>query len=198
MNAERIKRRATVVDENGAAIFVGPPWRIVGAGDLYGEGQADILWHNSQTNDIQFWFMNGPQIKGRNEVIDEQGHIIQVGAPWQIEGVTGPASETAILWHNSQTNDIQFWFMNGPQIKGRNEVIDEQGHIIQVGAPWQIEGVTGLASETAILWHNSQTNDIQFWFMNGPQIKGRNGVTDEQGNIIQVGAPWNIVGAQSA
>lgn len=86
MNAERIKRRATVVDENGAAIFVGPPWHIVGAGDLYGDGQADILWHNSQTNDIQFWFMNGPQIKGRNEVTDEQGHIIQVGAPWNIVG----------------------------------------------------------------------------------------------------------------
>jgi hypothetical protein len=34
--------------------------------------------------------------------------------------------------------------------------------------------------------------------MNGPQIKGRNGVTDEQGHIIQIGDPWHIVEAQGA
>ena len=113
-------------------------------------------------------------------------------------GVTGLAGETAILWHNRLTNDIQFWFMNGPQIKGRNGVTDEHGHIIQVGDPWSIAGVTGLASEAAILWHNSLTKDIQFWFMSGPQIKGRNGVTDEHGHIIQVGDPWHIVEAQGA
>ena len=139
--------------------------------------------------------MNGPDIKGRNGVRDEHGNIIQIGDPWQIVGVSGLASETAILWHNRQTNDIQFWFMNGPQIKGRNGVKDEHGNIIQIGDPWQIVGVIGLASETAILWHNSQTNDIQFWFMNGPQIKGRNGVRDEHGNIIRIGDPWHIVGA---
>ena len=45
-----------------------------------------------------------------------------------------------------------------------------------------------------ILWHNSETNDIQFWFMHGPQIKGRNGVIDEQGDIVRIAAPWSIVG----
>ena len=44
----------------------------------------------------------------------------------------------------------------------------------------------------------SVTNDIQFWFMNGPQIKGRNAVTDELGQIIQIGDPWHIVGAQGS
>src|SRR6516162_283916 len=200
MNDEWIARRATVVDENGAAIFVGPPWRIVGTTDMTKDGQADIVWHNSFTYETQVWFMNGERIKRRATVVDENGAAIFVGPPWRIVGagdLYGDASSD-ILWHNSLTNDIQFWFMNGPQIKGRNEVTDEQGHIIQVGDPWQIVGVTGLASETGILWHNSQTNDIQFWFMNGPQIKGRNEVTDEQGHIIQVGDPWQIVGAQSA
>ena len=194
MNGERVKRRATVIDQNGAALLVGPPWRIVGAGDLYDEASSDILWHNNLTNDIQFWFMNGPQIKGRNAVTDENGQIIQIGGDWHIVGVAGLTGETAILWHNNLTNDIQFWFMNGPQIKGRNAVTDEHGHIIQVGGDWQIAGVTGLAGETAILWHNRVTNDIQFWFMDGPQIKGRNAVTDEQGHIIQIGGDWQIAG----
>jgi len=89
MNVERIARRATVVDEDGAAALVGPPWRIQGTGDIAGDGNSDILWHNSLTNDIQFWFMNGPQIKGRNAGADENGAVIPVGAPWNIAGTRG-------------------------------------------------------------------------------------------------------------
>jgi hypothetical protein len=194
MNGEHIARRATVGSETGAALFVGAPWRIVGTGDVYGDGIIDILWHNSTTNDVQFWFMDGPKIKGRNGVIDENGNIIRVGTPWNIAGVAGLAGESAILWHNSTTNDIQFWFMDSSKIRGRNGVIDEKGNIVRVGAPWNIVGVTGLGGEYAILWHDSTTNDIQFWFMDGPRIKGRNGVIDESGSIIRVGPPWNIAG----
>jgi len=102
MNVERIARRATVVDEDGAAALVGPPWRILSlrTGDITGDGNSEILWHNSLTNDIQFWFMNGPQIKGRNAGADENGAIIRVGEPWSNAGVTGLASDSAILWHN--------------------------------------------------------------------------------------------------
>jgi len=150
MNDEWIARRATVVDENGAAIFVGPPWRIVGT-DMTKDGQADIVWHNSFTDETQIWFMNAERIKRRATVVDENGAAIFVGPPWRIVGagdLYGDASSD-ILWHNSLTNDIQFWFMNGPQIKGRNGVTDEHGNIIQVGDPWHIAGVAGLASETA-------------------------------------------------
>src|SRR5260370_946696 len=198
MNAERIKRRATVVSENGAFIPIGRPWRIVGAGDLEGDASSDVLRHNSLPNDVQFWFMNGPQIKGRNGVTDEHGNIIQVGDPWRIAGVTGLDSETAILWHNSLTNDIQFWFMNGPQIKGRNGVTDQHENISQFGDPWHIEGVTGLSSECDVLRRNRLSNATRRSSESGPQIKGRNGVTDEHGNIIQVGDPWHIVEAQGA
>jgi hypothetical protein len=142
--------------------------------------------------------MNGSQIKGRNGVVDENGNGIQVGPPWNIAGVAGLADETAILWRNSASNDLQFWFMNGSQIKGRNGVVDESGNGIQVGPPWNIAGVAGLADANAILWRNSASKDLQFWFMSGSQIKGRNGVVDENGNGIQVGPPWNIAAAVSS
>jgi hypothetical protein len=88
--------------------------------------------------------------------------------------------------------------MNGSQIKGRNGVVDESGNGIQVGPPWNIAGVAGLADANAILWRNSASKDLQFWFMSGSQIKGRNGVVDENGNGIQVGPPWNIAAAVSS
>src|SRR5262249_14627756 len=157
-------------------------------------GEYTVVWHNSTTNDIQFWFMDGPKIKGRNGVIDESGNIIRVGTPWKIAGVGGLASESAILWHTSTTNDIQFWFMYEPKINGRNGVFDESGNVIRVGAPLTLQGAGGIGSESAVLWHNSTTNDIQFWFMDGPKIKGRNGVIDENGSVIRVGAPWSITG----
>src|SRR5438105_12130399 len=84
MDGERLRRRGTVLGENGAAAFVGPPWLIVGSGDMDGDGSSDILWHNSSTDDLQFWFMNGSQIKGRNGVVDETGGIIRIGTPWSI------------------------------------------------------------------------------------------------------------------
>jgi hypothetical protein len=34
MNGERLVRRATVVDERGADIFIGPPFSIVGTGTV--------------------------------------------------------------------------------------------------------------------------------------------------------------------
>src|SRR5262249_53719570 len=143
-------------------------------------------------------FMDGARIEGRNGVVDEGGNVIRVGEPWRIAGVNGLASEAAILWQDSTTNDIQFWFMDGARIKGRNGVVDEGGQLIRVGEPWRIAGVTGLASEAAILWHNRMTNDIQFWFMDGARIKGRNGVVDEGGQLIRVGDPWSIARAAGA
>ena len=79
--------------------------------------------------------------------------------------------EPAIVLHNSSTDDVQIWFMDGPQIKGRNGVIDESGDPDHVSSPWSIAGVTGSAADSAIVLHNSSTDDVQIWFMDGPQIK---------------------------
>jgi hypothetical protein len=191
----RISRRATVVGEDGSPAFVGPPWRITGRGEASCDGQGAIVWHNSDTNDTQLWFMNGAQIKARGGVVDEHGANIQIAPPWRIVAATGFADESAIIWHHGETNDTQFWFMNGAQIKARGGVVDEHGDNIQIGPPWRIVAATGLASESAIIWHNSDTNDTQFWFMNGAQIKARGGVVDEHGDNIQIGPPWSITGA---
>ena len=178
-----IKRRATVVDENGAKIFIGPPFSIVGV------SPGQIAWHNSQTNETQLWFMEGTAIKRRATVVDEKGAPIFVGPPFSIVGV----GSTDIVWHNAQSNETQIWAIEGNKIHSRQTVVDEKGAPIFVGLPFSIFGV----NESWFVWHNSQSNETQIWFMEGKGIEHRATVVDENGNKIFVGPPFSIVGSNA-
>ncbi len=83
MNKHKVTGRATVVDENGSPIFVGPPWSIVGT------HEREIVWHNSSSNETQIWFMDGHRVTGRATVVDENDRPIFVGPPWSIVGTNG-------------------------------------------------------------------------------------------------------------
>jgi hypothetical protein len=115
MDDERITRRATVLDENGNASFVGLPWSIVGVGDVNGDGKADIVWHNSETGETQIWFMNDERIARRATVLNENGNAIFVGLPWSIVGVgdVNGDGKADIVWHNSDTNETQIGLLSG-------------------------------------------------------------------------------------
>jgi len=86
MNGFQIAGRRTVEDENSKPIFVGLPWRIVGANELATDGNTRILWHNADTGETQLWLMNGFQIASRHTVEDENRKPIFVGLPWRIVG----------------------------------------------------------------------------------------------------------------
>jgi hypothetical protein len=126
----QVTSRATVVDENGNAIFVGPPWKIVGVHN------REIVWHNSSSNETQIWFLKGHQVTSRATVVDENGNAIFVGPPWSIVGT----NEEEIVWHNSSSDETQIWFLKGHQVTSRATVVDENDNAIFVGPPWSIVG----------------------------------------------------------
>ena len=88
MDGNRATGRPTVLFENGELALVGPPWSIVGVGDMTGDGTSDIVWHNSASNEIQIWIMDGYQIKGRPLVRMEDDTVAYVGPPWRIVGAS--------------------------------------------------------------------------------------------------------------
>lgn len=90
MEGARVVGRATVLGEDGSPAFVGPPFSIVGIGDFRGmHGNADILWHNSSTDETQIWFIDGldGKVISRATVLGEDGSAAFVGPPFSVVGV---------------------------------------------------------------------------------------------------------------
>jgi hypothetical protein len=199
-------QRQEVADELGHTIFVGAPWSIVGLGQFDRQEDYDLLWHSSETNETQIWYLGSDgektSIRSRHWVAAENGEPIYIGLPWSIEAVgdldhDGTAD---IVWHNATTAQTQVWFMNSAisyQIRQRADVVDENGQAILIALPWSIVGSSDMDGDgrADIVWHNSVSNETQIWYMNGNQIARRATVVDEAGNPIFIGAPWSVAGA---
>ena len=145
MDGARVIRRATVLGEDGSAAFVGPPFSIVGVGDFTGDGDADIVWHNSSTSETEIWDLDDARVSGRATVLGEDGSAAFVGPPFSIVGVgdLNHDGNADILWHNSSTQETQIWFIDGAygKVIGRATVLGEDGSAAFVGPPFSIVGV---------------------------------------------------------
>ena len=142
MDGTRVGSRATVLGEDGSAVFIGPPWSIVATGDFNVDGTDDVLWYNSATGEIQIWFMNGIRVASRATVLGEDGNAVFIGPPWSIVGAGDFSSNgnCRLLWHNSSTGEIQIWFMDGARVASRATVLGEDGNAVFIGPPWSVVG----------------------------------------------------------
>lgn len=84
LNDRNVIGRRTVLAEDGKPMFVGLPWRIVGADDFNRDGASDILWHNQDSGEIQIWFMRDHSIARRATVDVRDGGGNMIGLPWRI------------------------------------------------------------------------------------------------------------------
>jgi hypothetical protein len=199
MNGTQISRRATVVDEIGQPIFVGPPFRIVAT------VRSNIIFHNDVTNETQIWFMDNGRISRRATVVDENGDPIFVGLPFRIVGAaimsSDPLPPSSIIWHHDTSGETQTWFMSdadlaphGERIASRATVLFENGDPALVRLPFHIVG-TYLGQ---IFWYNDDTAETQIWEMfpdlGTKRIVKRKTVQDEKGDPIFIRPPFRIVG----
>jgi hypothetical protein len=201
-DGHRVTGRATVLGEDGNPAFVGPPWTIVGNGHFNLAGNADIVWHNSETNETQIWFMDRHRVTSRATVLGEDGNPVFVGQLWSIVGTGGPNGDakSEIVWHNSETNETQIWFMDRHRVTSRATVLGEDGNPVFVGQLWSIVGAGDFTENGVpdIIWHNSETDETQIWFMGEGaafnRVTSRGTVLGEDGNPVFVGQLWSIVG----
>jgi len=92
-----------------------------------GDGNADIVWRNTNNGAVAIWLMTGLAIK-------------QVGVPgnvpvsWTIEGVgdTNGDGKADLIWRDSNSGAVAIWLMNGLTIQ-------QVGVPGSVGMDWEIQ-----------------------------------------------------------
>jgi hypothetical protein len=86
-------------------------WKIVGAGDVDGDGTPDLFWHHSATGQLAVWFLNGRVARSGQAIVP--GAVADTA--WQVRGVgdlDGNGSPD-LIWQNTTTFQVAVWLLNG-------------------------------------------------------------------------------------
>lgn len=126
-------RGGFVVDPSQNPIVIGPsPWRVVGSGDVDGDGRSDVFWQNDATGDLAVWTMNGLEASLTVGLTPSR-----VNPEWRIRAVGDYNGDQHpdFIWRHSSTGGLYVWFMVGTQLAAPTWLSPAQ-----VNPIWQIMG----------------------------------------------------------
>ena len=152
-------------------------WRLIGTGDLNGDGTVDILWQHNN-GQVHFW----PIVNGQR-----QGGInisSPVGPEWRLIGardLNGDKTDDILWQHNN--GQVHYWpILNGQRQAGIN--ISSP-----VGPEWRLIGSWDLNGDGTydILWQHNN-GQVHYWpIVNGQRQAGIN-------ISSPVGPDWRLIG----
>jgi hypothetical protein len=193
----------TVVDRNDRAFLVdASEWRIVGTGDMDGDGNNDVVWQDTAGR-LQVWRMDRNQVIERKMVIGHDGSQQVILKGNRLAGIHDMDNDgDADLVIYTGLGGVQVFQMNGLKVQRRSTVRSEDGRTpVRIDDLWRITGADDFNRDGFgdIVWHNKITGETQLWKMGWqlvdiqlvPIIKGRFTVdADGDGGGHLVAAPW--------
>jgi kumamolisin len=146
------------------------------SGDFNGDGKQDILWRNTQTGEVDIWFMNGASVVSK-------AYVATVGPDWKVAGIAyfNGDGQSDILWQNTVDGRFVIWIMHGSS--------HSDYEFPSQGNQWSITGVadldhTGFAD---ILWRNAVSGELVAW-------KSGSGLNFSSFYIGTASLDWNLAG----
>jgi beta-lactam-binding protein with PASTA domain len=130
------------------------------AGDLDGNGKADLVFHNTGNGVMAVWLMNGLTIAA-------SGFPAGVGLVWRVAGVgdVNGDGQADVIWRNSTSGTVAVWLMNGLTIAS-------VGFPGSASMEWDIQAVGDVNGDgkADLVWRNTSSGVVGVWLMNGTTI----------------------------
>lgn len=153
-----------VIDTRQVNLVTDSNWKVVGTGDLNGDGQTDLIWRHATEGWLAYWTLVNTTVTGTgylsiNRVADLNWNVRGVG---DING-DGRAD---IIWQHTD-GSIGVWLMNGATVTSTPFF-----SVANSGANWQIAAVGDLNHDGKddLIFQETTAGWIGVWFLNGTTV----------------------------
>jgi FG-GAP-like repeat len=137
-------------------------WRLIGVGDVDGDGTDDMVWFNVKTTQAHYWPMKAGKRTGGVDI------YMPVGTAWTLRGVgdvDGDGTDD-LIWQSS-SGQVHYWPMKAGK---RNGGIDIHS---PVGREWFLRGVGDVDGDGTddLIWQHTN-GQVHYWPMNAGKRTG--------------------------
>ena len=144
--------------------------------DLNGDGRSDLVWFNTGTSSMAYWWMNNTAVLSTG--LFSVGSTFRIASTGDLDG-DGRAD---IIWRDSTTNYHYLW-------RSRGDGQFDTPFLAAVGPGWALSRTADLNGDGRddLIWENTTTGQMAYWLMNGSTVQGT--------GVYSVGTAYRIVGA---